>query len=109
MSKSATQLSERIESLVRRIVAHYRPRKIILFGSAARGDYVDTSDIDLIVVAKSDKSFVGRLGESAAVIPDPHVDLLIYTPEEFDQMLAEGRRFLLRALEEGKVLYESER
>ncbi len=109
MRESAeSTLSERIDSLVKRIVAHYRPRKIILFGSAARGDYVDTSDVDLIVVAESDKTFTQRLAESAGIIPDPHVDLLIYTPQEFEQMLAEGRRFLTRALAEGKVLYESQ-
>jgi len=71
MADPASELAQRIDSLVQRIVAHYRPRKVILFGSAARGNYVDTSDVDLIVVAESERTFAQRLADRARVIPDP--------------------------------------
>lgn len=95
-----------IKELVKRIVRYYQPHKVILFGSAARGDTDEYSDIDLIIVAPSDKSFVGRLRESADVIPEGRIDLLIYTPEEFQDMLDKGSYFIETALKEGKCLYE---
>ena len=36
------------------VVAYYRPRRVILFGSVARGDAVPDSDIDLLVVLDDD-------------------------------------------------------
>lgn len=33
----------------------YKPERIILFGSAARGDYHANSDIDLLIIKNSDK------------------------------------------------------
>ncbi|MCZ7664209.1 MAG: nucleotidyltransferase domain-containing protein [Thermoleophilia bacterium] len=41
---------EKLEELVRRIVAAARPLRIILFGSAARGDMSPESDLDVLVV-----------------------------------------------------------
>lgn len=36
------------------VVAYFRPRRVILFGSAARGDAGFDSDIDLLVVVVDD-------------------------------------------------------
>ena len=36
------------------VVAYFRPRRVILFGSRARGDYGPDSDIDLLVVVDDD-------------------------------------------------------
>ena len=42
--------SEAIEQLVRRIIELVYPLRIILFGSAARGEMESDSDIDVLVV-----------------------------------------------------------
>jgi uncharacterized protein len=42
------------ESLLRQVVATYAPRRVILFGSRARGDARPDSDIDLLVVLDDD-------------------------------------------------------
>jgi predicted nucleotidyltransferase len=39
-----------LEGIVRRIVEVAQPEKIILFGSAARGDMGPHSDVDLLVI-----------------------------------------------------------
>ena len=39
-----------LDELVRRVVAAVRPRRIILFGSGARGELGPNSDLDLLVV-----------------------------------------------------------
>jgi predicted nucleotidyltransferase len=87
----------------------YQPEKIILFGSAARGDTDEYSDIDLIVVKKTDLRFVQRLVEVTAFLPRDlivNVDALVYTPDELKAMIEEGRPFIEQALKEGIVLYE---
>lgn len=42
------------EELLGPVVAYYRPRKVILFGSRARGDDGADSDFDLLVVVDDD-------------------------------------------------------
>jgi predicted nucleotidyltransferase len=41
------------DEVVRRIVEAVRPETVVLFGSRARGDSRPTSDIDILVIARS--------------------------------------------------------
>ena len=85
----------------------YGAEKGILFGSSSRGDADRWSDIDLIVVKRTDRSFIDRLLDVVKCIePDFALDVLVYTPEEFERMLDEENPFLTHAVEEGKVIYE---
>ena len=97
---------EDLSGIVRRIVEHYRPEKIILFGSRARGEADSKSDIDLAVIAETDKRFVQRLRESADVVPESGVDVLIYTPREAAEMMERKNVFMKRIVSEGRVIYE---
>ena len=45
---------EAIEEITRRIVAHYHPVRVYLFGSEARGDAGPDSDLDFMVVLPDD-------------------------------------------------------
>jgi len=102
---------ERIEAELPRIVEGLKGLgvlKVILFGSAARGDIGRASDVDLIVVMETDKRFLDRLEEVYAAIGSRGgVDVLVYTPEEFDR-LSKERAFVRRAVDEGRVLYEAD-
>ena len=77
-------------SVVRRVVAGligYQPQKIILFGSAARGETDEFSDIDLIVVKETEERFFQRLLDVTAYLPkDVAIDVLVYTPGEIEAM-----------------------
>lgn len=79
--------------------------KIIIFGSAIRKELGLTSDIDLIVIIESNKNFIERAEEIYKKLAPIDVDLLIYTPSEFDRMIKENL-FLQYVLKEGKVIYE---
>ena len=82
--------------------------RIILFGSLAQGEVGLTTDIDLIVVYETDKRFLDRLEELyAAAQPKMALDILAYTPEEFER-LREERPFVKDAVAAGKVLYEAQ-
>lgn len=78
-----------------------------IFGSCARGTASAESDIDLIVVAPTDRPFVERFRDYLPVIANAGVgvDLLVYTPAEFARMRAEERPFLVDALADARHVY----
>ncbi len=82
-------------------------KRIILFGSLAKDDISPASDIDLLVVQETKKRFIERLGELYELIdPKYALDLLVYTPSEFDKMKKESI-FVKQILREGKLMYEA--
>lgn len=85
----------------------YDPERIILFGSAARGEADEDSDLDLIVIKKTDQRFLRRLVEVSSFLPlDLRIDVFVYTPQEFQAMVEEGNPFIEEALKDGKLVYE---
>lgn len=75
---------------------------VVVFGSHARGDVGIASDLDMIAVMRSDLPFIKRLEALFAVIhPKVGLDLLVYTPEEFESMRERG--FIRHVLAEGRV------
>ena len=85
----------------------YEAEKVIPFGSAARGETDEFSDIDLIVIKETEKRFFQRLLEVTAFLPrDVAIDVLVYTPGEVEAMVKAGNPFIQQALEDGQVLYE---
>ncbi|MGB9677117.1 MAG: nucleotidyltransferase domain-containing protein [Candidatus Ratteibacteria bacterium] len=97
----------RIERIVE-CIKKYQPEKIIVFGSYARGEGDEYSDIDFIVIKKTEKRFIERLIEVAKLIDNKwgDIDIFVYTPEEFEQMSKLGNSFIESVLKEGKVIYE---
>lgn len=97
-------------SAIDRVVAGlmgYEPEKVILFGSLARGETDEFSDIDLIVIKDTEERFFQRLLDVTAYLPrDVTIDALVYTPGEIEAMVKGGNPFIQQALEEGQVLYE---
>lgn len=87
----------------------YKIEKAILFGSLARNEASRHSDVDLILVQKTNLRFLDRydgiLASLSQALPEWDVDILIYTPEELAEI--SDRRFIQQALQEGKILYES--
>lgn len=86
----------------------YDPEKIILFGSAARGEITEDSDIDVLIIKKTNKRFVDRIGDvlrlwKAGILA---LEPIVLTPAEFKRMQAEKRFFIENILKEGKVVYE---
>ena len=80
--------------------------KVILFGSLVTGKVHSTSDIDLIIIKRTNQRFIDRLDEFyKCVRPDIATDMLVYTPEEFEEMKVNSQ-FVRTALENGKVIYE---
>ncbi len=83
------------------------PDRIILFGSAARGETDRWSDVDLILVVPTEKRFLDRLEDAYLRWTLPFAaDILVYTPAEFQTMVDEENPLISEALAHGVVLYE---
>lgn len=99
-------LENDLNSLVQQLSQMPAVQKVILFGSYAAGRRDLLTDLDLLVVMHSPLDFVTRNVELARRLrAGVAMDLLVYTPEEMEQMRA--RPFLRHILKTGKVLYES--
>ena len=100
-------LRQELERFTALLSQHPGIVRVILFGSASRGELHRASDLDLIIVQRTEKRFLDRLDEIYGLLtPRVACDILVYTPEEFAR-LQEERRFVARAVREGKLLYEA--
>ena len=93
-------------------------RRILLFGSCARGDAHEHSDINLCVVAAPDpeksleewpsKSWLYRAAELIQRISGTGaaVDAHVFTEGEFEALRDREHPLIAQILEEGRVLYE---
>ena len=86
----------------------YNVSKAVLFGSYARGSQSRHSDIDLMIVQKTERRYLDRyegiFSQLMNIFKGHAVDLLIYTPEELEKIL--HRKFIQKILEEGITIYE---
>ncbi len=97
------------QKIVDRLVAEYAPEKIILYGSYAYGEPDEDSDIDLLIVKKTDERFIDRMVSVRLLVSGlhPHIPFepLVLTPEELDRRLRVGDQFYDEIVRRGEVLY----
>lgn len=82
-----------IERILEVLRSNIPDARIVLFGSRARGDALKTSDIDLIIISKvfenmhfTDRaSYVLKILWKNRALPRVNVDVLCYTPNEFER------------------------
>jgi uncharacterized protein len=96
-----------LDEIVRRIVEHVRPRRIVLFGSRARGDFDAESDVDIMVEMETDLRPAARRVQVASLFPHRwwSMDVLVYTPEEVAELRKDPGHFLHEIMRDGRVLY----
>ena len=100
----------KIRELGRRIGREFQPEKVLLFGSHARGEAGPDSDVDLLVVLPCEGKPVYKAAQIRLSLDHSiPIDVLVRTPEEIAKRLEMGDFFIRDILEEGVVLYESNR
>jgi predicted nucleotidyltransferase len=114
MQKESTKVRDEIgqveqqilEKVIQRIVDVAAPEKIILFGSAVRGEMGPNSDVDLLVV----KSGVHRRRLAQAIYMNlfdvgQAVDVVVVSPEDIERYKDSFAVVIEPALREGKIVY----
>lgn len=98
----------KIDIAMQNLLSVMDPVKVILFGSAARGEASEDSDIDLLIVLETDdtveEAIRARLAIGAIGVP---IDILVYTPEEFSELSRDRHSVVYDAINEGKVLHNT--
>jgi uncharacterized protein len=102
---------EIVQEAVQRIVEAAHPEQIILFGSRARDEASEGSDVDLLVIEsepfgpqRSRLSEIGRLESAIGKLPIA-TDILVYSRGEVERWQDSTRHVIGRALREGRILY----
>ena len=98
-----------IDGIVERVVKAAQPQKVILFGSAARGDMDRHSDLDFLVIIRDDEDlneveqriYAGLRGKEVPV------DVIIASTSTIARYKNSHALVYKSALREGKVMYES--
>lgn len=107
MEKKPALTDETLQQIVRRIVQVAQPERIVLFGSAARGEAGPNSDVDLLVIKRGEfhqghltgAIYMNLIGVGQAV------DVIVVTPEEVEQYRNSQSLVIAPALREGKLIY----
>lgn len=100
---------EMLKEAVRILVEAASPRRIILFGSEARGDSRDGSDLDFIVIesqVKNRRAEIVRLLEALEPSGIP-VDVFVTSEEHFEEWSRVQGNFLHEARRDGRIVYDA--
>lgn len=99
---------ELVAEITNRIVDRFHPRRVIAFGSYARGEHHPESDLDLIVEMDTERPFFERSVDIESIfgLRDWAMDLLVYTPAEYANQKAVWGTLISLVDPEAKVLYD---
>ena len=107
-TKGSAMLDQSIlDDIIQRIVEVAQPEKIILFGSAARGDMNRHSDVDLLII-KEGADALELMGEIYMNLDGvgAAVDVVVVTPDDVERYKDSHAVIIKPALQEGRVVYE---
>jgi len=99
----ATELND----LVRRILRVVRPLKVVLFGSAARGEMGPDSDLDVLVIVPNgaDTRMITRRIYRALIGFGEAADVIVATEDEIARYGGNFSLVYYPALKEGREIY----
>ena len=106
-SRAAPPPLDQIRPRLAAFCAGHGIRRVIVFGSYARGTQTRRSDLDLVIVMDTQKRFLDRYDDVKDIhdlVPDVHVEMLIYTEDELRAIA--HRPFVRQILREGVVVHE---
>ncbi len=100
----------KLKRLVKNLL-NYEPERIYLIGSWTRGEGDDLSDFDLIIIKKTQIPFLDRFKEISKmlVLEEGGVDIIVYTPEEFEKMCQQGNAYAEMIIEAGQIIYDKQK
>jgi uncharacterized protein len=96
-----------VKDITERLIEYYEPDRIILYGSYGTRKERKNSDIDLLIIKKTEKYLIERRIEAERILSDRlmPIDITIYTPEEVRYLFSIGSPFIEEIMEKGRLLY----
>ncbi len=102
------QVMERLSAISARLKGEYNANRVIVYGSFAKGETTEDSDIDLLIIAPTQERFFGRMATVRRLLRDLRKGLpispLVLTQEEIDKRIDRGDQFINQILETGMEL-----
>lgn len=102
------EIHERLQKISERLKKEYYAEKVILFGSYARDEATEDSDVDILVIAPTNERMFERMATISKLIRDLRngipISPIVLTPEELTQKLDKEDAFIQTIVEEGIVL-----
>jgi len=96
-----------LDDIIRRIVEVAQPERIILFGSAARGDMTRNSDVDLLIIKEDgDANLRAQIYEKMYGVRVA-INAIMVSPTDVERYKDSHALVIKPALQEGRVVYES--
>jgi uncharacterized protein len=105
--KTQSELPPLVQRTVQRLVRAFAPERILLFGSYAKDCVRESSDVDLLVVAKleGDMFLHQRRARQLSADSFPRIDIVLATPDEIAEAPTAKSPFLQSILERGITVY----
>ncbi len=95
----------RVQRIAERLKKEYNAEKVILFGSYARGEATEDSDIDLLIIAPTPERFYQRMATILRLVRDLYYGLpispIVLRPEEIEERKRIGDQFVQEIIEKG--------
>ncbi len=97
-----------IDDILNKIIKNYDPEKIYIFGSYATKTANENSDLDILIIKNTESSFFNRIREVRKLIQPQSlpVDIITYTPIEFNEKKELVNHIAYIVSKEGKLVYE---
>lgn len=100
------EIYQRVINFAEEIALKLPVTAVYLYGSLARGDVHEGSDIDLLIIGNFKENFFERIFAVLRHTTLP-IEPLVYTREEFEEMKDRKNPFILEVLEKGKKVFDS--
>jgi len=99
---------DRLRKIAETLRKDYRAEKVMLYGSYARGEATDDSDIDILVIAPTTERMIERMTSVSRIVRTLRNGLpispIVLTPEELRRRLDMQDAFFQTIMEDGIVL-----
>ncbi len=102
------ELENSLQKLVNIIKEQPGIKKIIVFGSYARKKLTENSDLDVLVVQDTDIPWYKRLTGLSRENVEVSIDMLVFTPDEFEELKTKTGSVVDEAIKEGITVYEEQ-
>lgn len=101
--EQSQKILEDIKDFAKDLKKKFAIKAIYLYGSFAKGEIHEGSDIDLVIVGDFKERFPYRIGKILELTHLP-IEPLVYTKEEFQKMVDDENPFIKEVLKTGKML-----